>query len=142
MRKILFRGKTLATGDWEYGAFVKFRASDGNVFDAIMQECNGEHLSSEVYSIRSETLGQYTGVNDRDGEEIFEGDIVDCGGMIGIVEFGMSYDDAKFYIKFDKKHRTYINGLHFWTTHEGENQLKVIGNIWDNPELLKGDYNE
>ena len=136
-RRILYRGRTLVTGDWEYGAYVRFRAVSGTVHDAIIQEYGKEHLMSEMYSIEPETLGEYTGFKDRNNKMIFEDDIARCGNLIGVVKFGTHHDNIGFYFDFGPKNAAYNDGIIFWATHENENWIEVIGNIHDNPELIR-----
>lgn len=86
-----------------------------------------------------ETVGQYTGLNDKNGVKIFEGDIVTIENPnisddeYGIVKF--DNDGAMFIVKFDTFTVDFGNNI------DG-NQCEIIGNIFDNSELLKGEENE
>ena len=120
MREILFRGKSKDNGKWVYGDFCK-PCNIVWVDDNISAVC-------DVY-IQEETLGQYTGLKDKNGTKIFEGDIVktsilhDIGcypySTEGVVE--VKYIEGCFYPLYD-----YERG-----------KIEVIGNIHDNPELLE-----
>ncbi len=136
MRAIKFRGK--AHGRWIYGGLVY---SD-NIEPAIYFEVgNKVYKRMDWAYVDQATVGQFTGLFDEDGREIYEGDI------IKIVE---EFDDENVYTRIgvvcfeegmyelqDK------NGKHFaylgWLMHNDDiTKLEVIGNIHDNPELLKG----
>lgn len=133
MREILFRGKRVDNSEWVYSSF-------------IMQDKEHKLLSTEVElfdgdkwrAVNPETVGQYTGLTDRNGKKIFEGDIVRyrpeyrCEPMQAVVEY---CSDKWNYPAFDLKDHGYeANGLQ--CTHE-EGCCEVIGNIYDNPELIK-----
>ena len=132
MREILFRGKWKNSGEWVYGNLF-----NPDKADTPTQICIGTYIARTCYEIDPETVGQYTGLTDRNGRKIFEGDIV---------VFADFFDD--------KIHRgeVYWCDSAFWfdcTETEGDegmyslayisvNVLEVIGTIYDNPELLKG----
>lgn len=128
MRDILFRGKKKNSGEWVYGNLFNPDQSD-----TPTQICMGTHIVRICYEIDPETVGEYTGLTDRNGEKIFEGDIIKCkvheinGYRVrrGVVEyhgvgFIMNLDPNSWY---DQKNISF--------------DCEVIGNIYDNPELLK-----
>lgn len=130
MREILFRGKTFA-GKWIEGFL--FQANG----DCIVNWCiSRTPLDANDYSeilgdwaeVHPETVGQYTGLHDKNGKKIFEGDIVDYKEEYGCIEY---HDcEAMFVVSSDT-----------WLTdfdHMYGKEVEVIGNIHDNPELLKG----
>ena len=129
MRDILFRGKILGLTDWSYGYYAK---SGENHF--ILLDTDNE----DNYSIVDpETVGQYTGLKDKNGKRIFEGDIVqwkdeNFNNYTSVVEWcGEKWN----YPAFDlAKHDYECNGLQY--VHE-DCIIEVIGNIHDNPELLE-----
>lgn len=142
MREILFRGKRIDNGEWVKGMLVRYNS---NFEAANIADENGL-----LYAVKTETVGQYTGLTDKNGKKIFEGDIVkdvtvpvQCG--IGIVKFGKYETRIKFslkddnysyhigvYIKWNKTLNFYRHDLAFWNE-----KIEVIGNIHDNPEPLK-----
>lgn len=133
MREILFRGKTKANhivdGYWLYGDLVHLVYNEGLVF-----MFNELQILDEV---DPETVGQYTGLKDKNGKRIFEGDIVqwkdeNFNNYTSVVEWcGEKWN----YPAFDlAKHDYECNGLQY--VHE-DCIIEVIGTIYDNPELLE-----
>lgn len=134
MREILFRGKRLNNGEWVTGNMYRI-ARDLNPF--IMLE--DKHGCS--YEVDEETVGQYTGLKDKHGKRIFEGDIVAQNwydydeprdDSFGNVEF-CEYDCSFSVMDVNKDGFMPIGrcGSYHW-------EVEVIGNIHDNPELLDG----
>lgn len=124
MREILFRGKRLDNGEWIYGDLLQ---SD-NPFRKYICPKN----TASMVHVDCKSIGQYTGLCDRRGERIFEGDIVDIlpeADEIGVIEW--SDDEAMFMLEADVFCANFDN---YYST-DGE----VIGNIHDNPDLLKGE---
>ena len=134
MRTIKFRGKA-NDGRWIYGGLVY---SD-NIEPAIYFEVGNKVCRMEWAYVDPATVGQFTGLFDEDGREIYEGDI------IKIVE---KFDDENVYtsngvVCFEEGIYELQNGKHFaylgWLMHNDDiTKLEVIGNIHDNPELMKG----
>ena len=134
MREILFRGKRVDNGEWEYGYYDVFRYCEDAPLIYLIHT-NGWTNSVEI---EPGTVGQYTGLTDKNGKKIFEGDIVRyqpeywCEPLQSVVEY---YADKWNYPAFDLKDHNYAaNGLQ--SAHE-EGGCEVIGNIHDNPELLE-----
>lgn len=133
-REILFRGKHIHAMDSNEhlnGTWVHGYLSDKNyIYDKSLE---GEFLVDE------NTICQYTGLTDKNGKKIFEGDVVkDSAGVCGEVKFGLyaasfSIPDTNqgFYIEFPEE-SLYRKELGYW-----ENKAVVIGNIYDNPKLLE-----
>ena len=142
MREILFRGKREDNGQWVIGFLSKTRGLDNKLHICIDYEEKGLMCSSIVVP---STIGQYTGLTDKNGNKIFDGDIIKNHFEIGVVKFGSyetPYRDWSAITQdiFSKHIGFYINwitldyrkDIEFWN-----NKIKVIGNIYDNPELLK-----
>lgn len=127
-REILFRGQT-ASGEWVEGDLL-INTANGYSFPYIRYHVNDINYSRA--KVMPETVGQYTGLCDKNGKKIFEGDIVLLDFSDGIPETGdivWSRTDARF--KFNSPDGTEY-GIDVTDVFE------VIGNIHDNPELLKG----
>ena len=124
MRAILFRGKRLDNGLWIEGCLRQYLNGRAGIC------CNKiQHL----FLVDPATVGQYTGLKDKNGQRIFEGDIVRCesGRICEVVYFtspGIAQFDLKPIAAFDKPYPV------LWNLFSGS---EVIGNIYDNPELLK-----
>lgn len=140
MREILFRGRSI-DGTWHYGVPLVFTE------DYVCM--TAPHTYNKT--VETDTVGQYTGLLDKNGKKIFEGDIIktDNGRVsaISIVQYGnfaptMFYDLLERYVRTRPKERLY--GL-FAKSKCGEEMflsecsqlIEVIGNIHENPELLK-----
>lgn len=122
-REIFFRGKRIDTGEWVYGSLIQWK--DG--VTTIITETKEDHSE---FSVNPDTVGQYTGLKDRNGKEIYEGDLLLSVGMV----WEVVYDEnlASFFLCTE-----YGRG----STPLGEMirsfYLKISGNIHDNPELLE-----
>ena len=120
-REIKFRGKT-PRGIWLYGAYCQQSNMLWEYFPA--SENNDE--SHEGSKVIAETVGQFTGLKDKNGAEIYEGDIIHFDGDNIIIKYTMS--EFVGFAGFDRFYSSLKPNM--WTFAE------VIGNIHDNPELL------
>lgn len=149
MREILFRGKKVTDGEWTYGYFVQPEDFlDDKKRNLIFEINSVAYPNNEIVGsseIRPETLGQYTGLTDINGVKIFEGDIVKVdddfdtfGKMAGEIR-EVWFKDGGFRLK--PKYASSIDrgDRGYWM--EDGSDFEVIGNIYDNPELLGGDSN-
>lgn len=122
MREILFRGRRTDNDKWVEGFYLTSPEFD-NIGISVVTAIDPRH----PHYVFKRTVGQYTGLTDKNGKKIFEGDIV----VYRIDEYGIiEYDEeiARFCVTFDT-----------WSTdfdHLYGKELEVIGNIHDNPELL------
>ena len=132
MREILFRGKT-DKGEWVYGFYVYYVLSPlpKQQFHRITTGKEKGYGATESYDVIPETIGQYTGLTDKNGTKVFEGDIVKYGDTINKVVFENRNGTAYFGVVMD-----IAETWHFCYLTNAE-CMEVIGNIHDNPELLK-----
>lgn len=120
MREILFRGMRLGNGEWVYGYLFR-------IWDEAYILWGTTNGIPGMIKVDPSTVGQYTGLTDKNGEKIFEGDVITISSafMTGIVE----YHDCGFEVR--------ENDVYECLWYDSD-ELEVIGNIHDNPELLEG----
>lgn len=125
MREILFRGKDILTGEWLYGDLIQSANEEDVKFIVPFTETN-------TRGIIPETITQFTGLCDKNGKKIFEGDIVRCKNYHGTVEG---------YIGYSKSAVWFLYCISGYSDEYLFNcaDIEVISNVYDNPELLKGD---
>lgn len=123
MRTIKFRGKDKRTGEWFYGNLFDKDASGRTHISTTRQGC---------LDIDPETVGQFTGLLDKNGKEIYEGDVILQRGYSRI---------RPMLVRFE--HGAFVTGEHSGSSTTTRPMLiqkrcEVLGNIYDNPDLLKG----
>lgn len=153
MREILFRGKRVDNGEWMYGYLIIIEASDEETlqknayitkpyypFKITVNDIDFHELA--LYRIDPETVGQYTGLTDKNGKKIFEGDIVKYKNTDGAVYKGVALTVTGKVVYNEKVAGFAIYGKDElgakYCDYLPIKQIKVISNIHDNPELLKG----
>lgn len=126
MREILLRGKRIDNGEWTTGDLLRFQ--DSTVIHAYVYGLR------KAFKVDPDTVGQYTGLKDKNGKKIFEGDIV-----AGLFLFGMMikavvvFQDGAFGLKW---HRGEVEEFCAFTSICNV-EIEVVGNIHDNPELME-----
>jgi len=127
MREILFRGKSKGKPEWVYGSLYK---EGSQVFILVggrfyPEPSNGQSALGimDWYEVFPDSIGQFTGLTDKNGQKIFEGDIVKCHA-IETTEVVIVEDIRKIPVQFK------------WVDIYNGATIKIIGNIHDNPELL------
>ena len=125
MREYLFRGKTIANGKWSEGTLL-----------VTKQGCCITPDATVYVAVDPETVGQYTGLTDKNGTKIFEGDIVKYGDTVHNVVFEQRNGTAYFDLVYST-----LETLSFGY-YQDLKQIEVIGNIYDNPELVGGEEND
>ena len=128
MREILFRGKRKDTGEWVYGNYL---------YDGVYKKHYLTKPGEFCGEVIPETLGQYTGVKDKNGKEIFEGDIIKTPKYGAENGKGVNFNGAdRFVVR-------YANGTYVLENIKRSFCLRpdisaeIIGNVHDNPELLE-----
>lgn len=152
MHEILFKAKRKDNGEWVYGIYCCMGDSQQSTPHIINYAEDDEF--GDWIEVIPETVSQYTGLIDKNGAKIFEGDVLDvCYFLIqnkAVVKFGKhkpadmtnEYECGYqgFYVEVEKgerAHNIYRNDLHFYA-----GQSVIVGNIFDNPELLKNEKKE
>lgn len=120
MREILFRGKRKDNGEWVHGSLI----TETSPFNKNMVMTHIYDNGCNEILVDPRTIGQYTGLTDKNGKKIFEGDIVTCDYFCGVVHL---YEGGWCVTEKDN-YPEYLYDLI---------NLKVIGNIHDNSELIK-----
>lgn len=129
-RKILFRGKRLDNGEWEQGSLISFEDGGKAILPSksnVLQRRGDKYLATmNCCEVDPSTVSQYTGLTDKNGTRIFEGDILDENGE----HFTVVYDTkwAKFKLQ-------YTHAIQYPEWNRGV-LMEVIGNRWDDPELM------
>ena len=130
MREILFRGKRTDNGEWVKG-YLYITHTGAHEIGSYEAERNIERFTFDVIP---ETVGQFTGLTDKNGVRIFEGDIVSLVKHDGLI-YKVVYVPCRYELVNSKGVNCFVLDI-----YKSEN-IEVIGNIHDNPELLGGENN-
>lgn len=125
--RYLYRAKRKSDKKWIYGNLIQ---TDDGVY--IIQNYVPKHLIGK-YDVDPSTICQYTGLKDKNGKLIWEKDVVRC--EVGTAE--VIWDKSGWRTKW-LKNDLWRKDLHYWTVENSEG-AEVIGNIFDNPELLESE---
>ncbi len=145
MRKLLYRGKRIETGEWVYGDLIQLSA-DSPYWFIMPNDASGEMYERQPYPFRQndvmcecafakvdpKTIGEFTGRCDKNGTQIFECDLVYYCNSNHDEEDGameVKYEDGEFILS-DGGLQISLSEIYDW-------EIEVIGNIHDNPELLE-----
>ena len=146
MRDILFRGKRIDDGTWAYGYYGVFKGRHDIYvpFSEEEEKENESHIFSVIgglwHNVNPETVGQFTGLTDKNGAKIFEGDIIDASAEWWSAAGPAGHDSPIMLVEWND----YICGFDPFANYDCDcgvyinaNNCTVIGNIHDNPELLE-----
>lgn len=134
MREILFRGKSIENNKWVYGDLIREKKSFGKICTRIYRTTNN---GWELIDVDSKAVGQYTGLNDKNGNKIFENDIVAYWDTYS-TENGQSEADCIGKVIWDDETISFqVTNRLSAGSYEVLDECSVIGNIYDNPELLE-----
>ena len=136
MREILFRGKQLDNGEWVEGAFCPKDCDMpfGPMVDKPSIIKLDDPCSGFWFEVDPDTVCQFTGLLDKNGKRIFEGDILLLDNIKGVVNYGTGC----FCVKMTQPHYLCRNNPAIDIILNEYPGLEVIGNIHDNPELMGG----
>ncbi len=143
-REVRFRGKEISSGEWVYGAYFCLHHNDGrqHIHHFIIPDDipipKDKPIGEMQVEVDPATVGQYTGLKDKNGKEIYEGDILHHKWNSGNDIFLETISEVKFsrgaFVVDDKKRADWLLSLHAlpkWA------EIEVIGNIHENPGLLE-----
>lgn len=135
MREILFRAKRIDNGEWVYGAYQPPVEWGGRKWGVSISSVT-EYGWLEDILVIPETVGQFTGLTDKNGKKIFEGDVVlyPWNDQDKPERFTIKFKDGQFVASPVKETEDY------WDFMVGgySKEMEIIGNVHDNPELLEG----
>ena len=136
MREILFRGKRFSNGEWVIGGIMKtfhpnYDCENEEEFLSQSPNCYCICANNKDYFVEQTSIGQYTGLTDKNGKKIFEGDIIRVDDTeIAVVEYD---ETSAFYMAvFDRAESDFGSLIGQYPN------VEIIGNVHDNPELVKG----
>lgn len=136
MREILFRGKRLDNGEWITGHLLKYEDGSARMVssntDIFCYEKDDSIIQTVAHRVDPKTVGQYTGFVDKNGRKIFEDDILSIYNSKAFL-FSVAWNNNHYILKCT------TNGVsdNILNVIESPEDVKVVGNIYDNPELLK-----
>ncbi len=140
MREMLFRGKRIDNGQWVYGSLLNLDKSGYSfitpVFDKASTIPVGKIIDFTSSLVDLETVGQYTGLTDKNGTKIFEGDILPIWEQGEEYPYKVIYNADCFMLAMLDSEQ---GGYPLSVKHK---QTEIIGNIYDNPELLEVDHDK
>lgn len=130
MREILFKAKRLNNGEWVEGNLITNERNENQKYIGyIFDERNGVIEDFDIVEVMPYTICQYTGLTDENGKKIWENDIVEIPSEDGYFKCEWEEDTVKFVFNG--------NGLTVDFDNYWAYEVEVIGNIFDNPELLE-----
>ncbi|OFG40357.1 hypothetical protein KQX72_06045 [Listeria monocytogenes] len=136
MREIEFRAKRIDNEEWIYGNLMQFEDSATFIFADERKGAStlayAHFIINNMHAIDEKTIGQYTGLKDKNGNKIFEGDIVNCkffDRMVGDIAGVINFIDCVWAVSDFKNKRLY-------QLIDVDN-IEIIGNMHENPDLLE-----
>lgn len=126
-RQIIFRGQDLASNKWLFGD-LRHHKNDVCIF---------EQGGNKGEQVKPDTIGQFTGLHDKRGRAIYEGDIVKWwrDGRMYVVVFRK----GMYYASVEGFNKGIYGGFPLWALCEEEQPCEIVGNVYDNKDLLKNE---
>lgn len=135
-RTIEFRGKRIDTDEWTVGSLIVTHKGITGITTFTGKFVDGK-IRAVIDEVYPETVGQYTGAKDKNGKEIYEGDILNIQFCTETtVPMFVSFVDGGWHIQEDLDYEEY----HYLDDYKDD--ATIIGNIYDNPELLESPFNK
>ena len=131
-----FRGKEIGTDKWVYGYYFKDFNGKSYIINTL-QEIQTADTSNVWIEVLGETIGQYTGLKDKNGKEIYEGDIIFIKGETKLLDIKGKVEYSNILAQFIITNTgNIVNEAESLGDYE-EEDIEKIGNVYDNPELLE-----
>ena len=141
MREILFRGKRISSGEWVIGGIMKtfhpnYDCENEEDFLSQKPNCYCICANNKDYFVEQASIGQYTGLTDENGIEMYEGDIIHGAShwLERYVPAVVTFRNGSFGLLWYRGEVEEFNPF----TSMCNVEYTVVGNIYDNPELMKG----
>lgn len=134
MREILFRGQRIDNGEWVYGSLITAIVSKKNKsINTFIKLQDAVETNLETFVVKPESIGQFTGLLDKNKNKIFEGDLCRCEfGLTGIFKKAIVYyESACFYVD-DKDPSGNLTLSYF---HKNSKEIEIIGNIHEKSKV-------
>ena len=151
VREIEFRGKDINDNKWVYGFYSQFHnrpvvdePNSHQIFEILPDEKSIRLFKTSIggiwHIIDENTLGQFTGLCDKNGKKIYEGDIIKSHyGSIYIVKYFADWSGFSLKLVFLNTEGKLIRATGRQHLYKNDcTRLEILGNVWDNPELLGG----
>lgn len=142
-REILFRGKRTYNGKWVEGSLVVTSQGGAYIISTVEDKRDATVLVNQCsLNVDPETVGQFTGSTDKNGKKIFEGDIIEVGdnpNYGGVAKKRIGIFIVEFYKGCFMKRK---NGTSTYYHFIPSDEHTIIGNIHDNPDMLRGGGND
>lgn len=135
--RYLFRGKRTDNGEWVTGFYEESHGKSYINWEETIEKHDKSLRVIRSMEVIRETVGQYTGLKDKNGNMIFEGDIIYCKSRLDSANMVVIFECGQFRMILSENYYSYQTNIGFYDINCFDKE--VIGNIHDNPELLKGE---
>ena len=129
--RYLYKAKRLDNGEWATGSLITCEDGTCKIATSCLEGKANEPILVCAYGVDRDTICQCTGLKDKNGKLIWENDIIKCKFGIAVAV----WDKSEWRIKLVKDN-IWRKDLHYWVVEDNQ-RTEVVGNIFDNPELLE-----